>query len=198
MGIPGRTREADSPFVTHAYEYDRWFDVHEELFKQQLDLIRPFLIPDRERILEIGCGSGRFSAALGIPFGIDLSPPLCRIAYLKGVRVVLGSGEALPFRVRVFSQVFLITVLEFVTDPETVLQEACQSLVPGGSLMVVSLDTERETGRNKEKAASLFLSHARLFSLSDVCSLLENTGWRIVTFRSSAGLVLVSAGKQDE
>ncbi|MDD1724418.1 MAG: class I SAM-dependent methyltransferase [Methanospirillum sp.] len=195
MEIPGRTRPVDNPFVTHAQEYDRWFDTCGELFRLQQDFIRLFLLPGSGRILEIGCGSGRFSVALGILFGIDLSLPLCTMAYQRGVRVVLGDGEALPFQKYCFSQIFLITVLEVVTDPEKVLNEACMSLVPGGSLIVVFLDTGSEMGRRyeRERVTSTFLSHARLFSRSDIRILLEKAGYRIVTFRSSAGLLLVSA-----
>ena len=197
MGTSKEILPGNSPFVTHADAYDGWYDTHQEIFLKQLDLIRPFITMGTGCILEVGCGSGRFSAALGIPYGIDLSRSLCEKAYNRGTGVIWGDGEALPVQTGVVSQVFLLTVLEFVHDPRNVLIEIHRSLISGGSLIVASLDIESNTGENYPggQASSTFLSKAMFFPQADLIRLIEETGYLMQEIRRSAGLLLVSARK---
>jgi ubiquinone/menaquinone biosynthesis C-methylase UbiE len=188
-----------NPFVTRADEYDRWFDLHGAIFSEQISLIRPFVIRSGPK-LEVGCGSGRFTASLGIPWGIDLSLPLCTMSYQRGISVIRGDASDLPIKNNIFIQVFLITVLELVKDPERVLKEIHRSLLPEGSLIVVLLDTESETGKNyrKRSESSTFLSQARFFRNPEMVSLIESAGYEIRTIRRSAGLFLISSVKRRE
>lgn len=48
--------------------------------------------------LEIGVGTGRFAEALGIEYGVDVSGRVLELAKRRGITVVEGSGENLPFR----------------------------------------------------------------------------------------------------
>jgi SAM-dependent methyltransferase len=141
----------NNPFITCADEYDRWLESRHDLFLKQTAFIRPFLKPGDENILEVGCGSGRFSYTFGIPRALAPSPPLSKMAFQWGVRIICGDGEMLPIRTGILSQVFLITVLEFVGNPVQVLYEIHRSLTPGESLIVVSLYTDCETGRKYRK-----------------------------------------------
>ncbi|MDD1728329.1 MAG: class I SAM-dependent methyltransferase [Methanospirillum sp.] len=190
----------DNPFVASADAYDGWFDRHHDLFQQQIAFIRPFLTQGSGLILEVGCGSGQFSVALGIPYGIDLSLPLCKKAYQRGIGIIRGDGELLPIQTEAVSQVFLITVLEFVHDPDNVLYEVHRVLLRGGSLIVVSLDSEHEPGayHQKEHTSSTFLSKAHFFSQSDLICRIKKAGYQIRGIRRAAGLLLVSSSKSPD
>ena len=194
MGPLSANPASGSPFETRADEYDSWFETHSHLFQQQQEFIRPFIRENEGLILEIGCGSGRFAAALGIPVGIEPSGPLGRMACQRGVATIQGVGEYLPVRSRSISQVFLITVLGFVTSPAGVLREIGRSLLLSGSLIIVDIDMESETGERyqREQPSSTFLSQARLYSPRQILFLLDEAGFIVSDFQQSAGLLLIS------
>jgi SAM-dependent methyltransferase len=47
--------------------------------------------------VEIGVGSGRFAAPIGVRFGVDPARVMLQIARSRGVDAAMGVGEALPF-----------------------------------------------------------------------------------------------------
>ena len=157
----------------------------------QLELIRPFVKRDGTT-LEVGCGSGRFSSALGLYAGIEPSWSLGRIAYQRGLQLIRGDGEYLPIRSLCISQAFLITVLGFVASPVKILSEIRRCLYPSGSLIVVDIDISNETKKaNQKDTPSTFLSHAHLYSCSQIHSLLEQSGFLVSDVRQSAGLLMI-------
>ncbi|NVM20960.1 MAG: class I SAM-dependent methyltransferase [Desulfobacterales bacterium] len=119
-----------------AREYDNWHqnpsnrfiaDLQDELMLRLLEPAR------RERVLDIGCGTGRhllMFLEMGLDVtGLDASPYMLEIAKKRlGHRVELHRCEAedLPFEDNSFNIATLITTLEFVDDPEKALQEACR------------------------------------------------------------------------
>jgi len=62
----------------------------------ELLALRPF-VPWLGRGIEIGVGSGRFAAPLGVQVGIDPSPAMLARAAARGITIVEGTAEDLPF-----------------------------------------------------------------------------------------------------
>ena len=186
-------RDPENPFEERALEYDNWFDDNHDLFSEQQELIIPFVRTGEGATLDIGCGSGRFSSALGIFVGIEPSHALVRMADQRGVRVIQGCGEYIPIRNGSIIQAFLITVIGFTTDPVMILNEVRRCMHPHGSLIVVEIDIESEIGRSYKQrhSSSTFLSRALLRSCPDISSLLEKSGFFVSDIRRSAGLVLI-------
>ena len=118
-------------FDEYAGDYDRWFDDHGDVYEAQVRLLGDAL-PYTGRGLEVGVGSGRFAVPLGIRYGIDPSGKLIKMAKTRGIEVVLGEGEHLPYRAETFDYVLMMTVICFLEDPVVVLQEAFRVLVKGG------------------------------------------------------------------
>ncbi len=91
------------------------------------------------RVLDLGCGKGRFAAHLvaagACVVGLDLSPAMLERA--EGVDRVLGSARRLPFAGSTFDAVIAIEVLEHVGDVGPVLLEARRVLRAGGRLAIV-------------------------------------------------------------
>lgn len=109
--------------------------------EDEVGLLGP--VPGR-RILEIGCGGGRWSAELerrgAVPVGID--PTRGQLEVARGVRRRLGSrfplvrgiAERLPFREAVFDVAFCDWGALSFADPRLVLPECARVLRPGGRL----------------------------------------------------------------
>jgi hypothetical protein len=60
-------------FEKYAEDYDRWFDEHREEYLSELARIRRLLPAPGPRSIEMGVGSGRFAASLGVTLGVEPS-----------------------------------------------------------------------------------------------------------------------------
>jgi hypothetical protein len=81
-----------APFEAHAQRYEAWFDQHEAAHLSGLLTVRPFLTWSGCGI-EIGVGTGRFAAPLGIQVGLDPSPTIPARAAERGIDVVEGTAD---------------------------------------------------------------------------------------------------------
>lgn len=128
-------------------DYDAWYDAHPALYRTELAALRK-AVPRRGRGLEIGVGTGRFAAPLGVRFGLDPSPAMLGPAQSRGVQVVQGVGEALPFTSGSLDFVLIVFVLEFVDDLEGFLKEAARVLRRGGVIVTGLIDRDSTWGRH--------------------------------------------------
>jgi len=99
----------------------------------------------RKMILDIGCGIGSFEEMLpelNIT-GLDSSEEMLEEARRRSdKKFVLGDAEDLDFPDRSFDAVFMVTTLEFVENYEKAIDEVARVLVPGGKLVVMTLNPE--------------------------------------------------------
>lgn len=162
-----------------AADYDAWYDRHALEFAAELDAVRPLLDGVDGAGLEIGVGTGRFAATLGIGFGLDPAPRMAAYARDRGIRTVIGEAERLPFRDGVFGYTAFITSLCFVADPLRALREAHRVTGSGGSIVVAYLEPESAAGRRllAEKADSPYYSRATLLPGREVERLLRAAGY---------------------
>ena len=72
-------------FEEYAEDYDRWFDEHHDEYLAELSRIMKVLPAPDSRSVEVGVGSGRFAAPLGIGLGIEPSRALGRMARQRGI-----------------------------------------------------------------------------------------------------------------
>lgn len=120
--------------------------------------------------MEVGVGTGRFSTPFAVAVGLDPSRAMASIAKKKGVEVVCGVGENLPFAAETFDFVLLVTTICFVDDPRTTLREARRVLKDHGSVIVGLVDKNSTLGRFYEsrKEASVFYQAATFYSVNQV------------------------------
>jgi ubiquinone/menaquinone biosynthesis C-methylase UbiE len=167
-----------APFEAHTERYERWFSRHEAAYRSELRALAP-LVGRPRRALEVGVGTGRFAQPLGIAVGLDPSPQMLDPARRRGIAVVRGVAEALPFGEAVFDRVLVVTTLCFVDDPRAVLREARRVLVPGGAVVVGFIDRTSRLGRHYEthRGESVFYRDATFYSAAEVARLLAETGF---------------------
>ncbi len=96
-----------------------------------------------KKILDIGCGKGRFSEIFFMKganiFGIDPSEKLLKEAREKsfGKSFISGSATDLPFSDNTFDCVFCIEVLEHVPDFRKAVREMVRVLKRNGKLIII-------------------------------------------------------------
>ena len=143
-------------------------------------------------ILEAGVGSGRvllplLKTATSKFVGLDLSKEMLKIARIKmsahkqKFNLLLGDAEHLPFRNNTFDAMICISMLHYLTLPETCLKEFSRTLKKEGVLMYGDV-TMHESDRNSfldklEKTVSH--AHAKYSRPSEMKNLVENCGIQV-------------------
>ena len=163
-------------FDEHYQEYDAWYDRNKFAYLSELEAVKKAL-PEKGYGLEIGVGSGRFAAPLGITVGIDPSKKMVELARGRGVDARLGAGEEISFKDSTFDYVAIIVTLCFVQDPEKVIAESERALKPGGKIIIGIIDKESFLGAFYQKKGSIFYGHARFFDIKEVMQMLEVEGF---------------------
>lgn len=167
-----------APFVRHHERYDNWFERHGAAYLSELVAVRA-LLPWTGRGLEIGVGSARFAAPLGVEFGIDPAAEMLEYARARGVRVACAVAEALPFANAAFDYALVVTTICFVEDAAAMVAEARRVLKPGGALVIGFIDRASALGREYEahRAENVFYRDARFYSGDEVERLLADAGF---------------------
>lgn len=131
------------------------------------------------RVLDVGCGVGRWSRLLaargGNVTGIDLSPTMVRIAWQRAVAA--GLGERCRFLVRdlaeleldgSFDLILAVTVLQHILEPARLrraIQCMARHLAPGGGMLLLEAapiqgtrrcDSDIFTARQRHTYVELF------------------------------------------
>jgi ubiquinone/menaquinone biosynthesis C-methylase UbiE len=180
--------------------YDAWYDRNKKVYLSELRAVRK-LLPKKGKGLEIGVGTGRFAAPLGIKTGIDPSKRMVQIARSRGIDARLGRGESLPFKNSSFNYAVLIVTLCFVKKPYRVLAEAHRVLKKNGVLLVGIVPKDSFLGKAYQKKGSIFYKNARFFSVFEVMHKLATLGFADfefceTLFRSPDRIVRVENPKQ--
>jgi ubiquinone/menaquinone biosynthesis C-methylase UbiE len=165
-------------FEEAAPEYDAWFEAHRAVYDSEITALKRFR-PAAGDGLEIGVGTGRFAVPLGITLGLEPAAAMAAMARRRGLRVVRGLAEALPFRDDSFALAVMVTVLCFLDEPLRALTEATRVLKPGGQLLIGMIDQASPLGRAYEahKEASKFYRQARFYPVSRVLGWLQDLAY---------------------
>lgn len=168
-------------FERGAEDDDRWYEEHARAYEAELAALAP-LVGDVDRGLEVGAGTGRFGSRLGLGFGVEPARSMANLARARGVRIVQGAGEALPFVDGRFDRVLMVAVVAFLADPPRALREARRVLAPEGRLVVGVLD--RASPLWPPDHARRWAS-ARFRTSVEVVDLLAEAGFELVGARQT-------------
>ena len=158
--------------------YDDWFEKHKNAYFSELKALKK-VIPEGFG-LEVGVGSGRFAFPLGVKMGIDPSKNMLRGAKGRGIQVIQGAGEELPFKDGSFDFVLIVVTLCFVENPVNVLSEARRVLKRGGRLIVGEINKESWLGQIYEdrRKKSQFYIVATFYSSNEIIEMFDRVGIR--------------------
>ena len=171
------------PFEKHSREYDAWFSDNRSSYESELQAVRAQL-PDKGDGIEVGVGSARFAAPLGIRLGIEPSGKMRELARARGITAIDAVAEMLPFLDCQFDYVLMVTTMCFFDDAAEALREARRVLKPNGQLIIGFIDRNSPVGRLYEsrEAESLFYKTAKFYSADQVGQHLMKAGFESLSF----------------
>jgi len=171
------------PFERYASEYEDWFERNHIVYISELQAIKNQL-PANGKKVEIGVGTGRFAAPLGIKLGLEPSLRMGDMARRRGIRVVSGVAEAIPFAAAQFDVALMVTTICFLDNLGDAFGEACRILKPGGYFIAGFVDRNSILGQlyEEKKKASKFYRLASFYSVDAVVSRLKRAGFRNFNF----------------
>jgi SAM-dependent methyltransferase len=150
-------------FDAIAPRYDR---LRGQLFEPVLDLlVREGDLAGR-RVLDLGCGTGRFAAALSerhrcTAIGVDPSPEMLAVARARtaGVTWLEGRAEQIPLADGAVERAFMQTVVHLVEDRAAACAELRRVVEPDGGIAILTVDP---AGARRFWLADLLPSYAAI------------------------------------
>jgi ArsR family transcriptional regulator len=146
--IAARRSRTEAFFATAA---ERWDELRDEFFGPQLELGLVSALLERSAVVaDLGCGTGRLSAALAPfvaqVFCIDNSEAMLTkagklLAPFTNVELRRGALEQLPLPSQSADLAVMCMVLHYLPEPWRALSEAARILKPDGKLVVADIRT---------------------------------------------------------
>jgi ubiquinone/menaquinone biosynthesis C-methylase UbiE len=99
------------------------------------------------KVLDIGCGKGRFARVLSEKhpaaeiWGLDISEEMLRFVPV-GIQTRAGSMTDLPFADATFDCAYATESLEHAVDIERAVKEMCRVVKPGGRMAIIDKNAE--------------------------------------------------------
>ena len=167
------------PFEKYTERYENWFEKHRYAYLSELNALKKISLTGKS--LEVGVGSGRFAKPLNIKYGVEPSLKMAKISKEKGINVVMGTAEKLPFKDSSFNNVIFITTICFVDDINLSFIESKRVLKEKGSLILGFIDKNTDLGRFylQHKEENPFYRFATFFSTEEVIKILKKTGFTV-------------------
>lgn len=160
------------------------------------------------RLLDIGCGNGDFLVRAKDggweTEGVEPDPEAAEVARSRGIKVHVGTVDAMRDQNERFDGITLSHVIEHVYDPVALLRECCKLLKPGGWVWIDTPNIE-SLGHMRFGKNWLGLDpprHLMIFNRSSLLKSLAKAGftgiedmpYRVLYFSLSAASEAISRG----
>ena len=176
---------SSSVFDRLSERYDAWFDTPRgsAILTAEVACLRRLMPRDTSGWVELGVGTGRFAAALGIDEGVDPSSAMLQKAAARGIRTIAAEAEDLPYDSRSLQGILLVVTLCFLTEPALALREFVRVLKEDGKLLsgIVPADSPwGEYYRLKGSQGHPFYSVARFYTCDEVTEMAVSAGFQLL------------------
>lgn len=174
------------------------------LGENNIDRIQLAFIPQKSRVLEIGCATGEMSEYLirekgCTVFGVEADEEQAAVASTKGLQVFSGAVDHAALQAKLddfvcahqpFEVVFMSQVIEHIADPGALLDKISDWLTEDGILVISTCNIAHWKYRFRllagkweyEEYGIMDRDHLRFFTLNSFAVLLEDSGYRIQDF----------------
>ena len=175
-----------SPFEKHVEQYEEWFAKNRWVYEAELRAVKD-MIPTGGHGVEVGVGTGRFAEPLGIKIGVEPSKRMREIAQKRGLKVLDGVAEEVPFDDSQFDFVLMVTTICFVDDINRALLEAHRILSHGGFLIIGFVDRNSMVGQAylNRKEENVFYKDATFFSVDELVEIMDQAGFTDLAFKQT-------------
>lgn len=167
-------------FENNIADYEQWYEDHKAVFESEVKALQAQFakLPEDLHGIEVGLGTGRFSAALGIKEGIEPAEGMAEKAIQRGIEVMSGTAEKLPYADMHFDFVLYVTIC-YLDQLKLALKEAHRVLKRNGSVIIGFLDKEQPVAQNyqEKRHRSTFYKGATFYSVNRVETLLREVGF---------------------
>ncbi|UCD23012.1 MAG: methyltransferase domain-containing protein [Gemmatimonadota bacterium] len=139
------------PFDEYAEKYDAWFLLNRNVLDSEVLLLKHFL-SSPGKALSVGCGSGLFEHLLRTEHGVEIThgvepaDGMADIARKRGLEVMSGSAESLPYADSEFDTVLFNGTPSYIANLQQAFSEAYRVLKSGGAVVVADVPAESSYG----------------------------------------------------
>jgi len=175
-------------FEKNVEEYEKWYEDYPEVYQSELAAIKEQLLklPEDIRGIEVGLGTGRFALPLGIKEGVEPSEAMAAKAIKRGIEIIDGVAEKLPYRDLQFDFVLFVTICHF-DNMKNALAEAHRVLKPKGSILIGFLDKEQSVAKKyiEKRQQSTFFANAKFYTVDRLTTLLNEARFKDLEFNQT-------------
>ena len=163
--------------------YEAWYEKYPAVYESEVVLLKEQLLelPENIKGIEVGLGTGRFARPLGIKQGIEPSEEMAKKAKKRGIEIMDGVAEQLPYKDMKFDFVLFVTICH-LANVKKAFTEANRVLKPGGSVIIAFLDKDQSiAGQYEEKRErSIFFRNATFYTVKRITQLLKDARFIIL------------------
>ena len=175
-------------FEKNVEEYEKWYEDYPEVYQSELAAIKEQLLklPEDIRGIEVGLGTGKFALPLGIKEGVEPSEAMAAKAIKRGIEIIDGVAEKLPYGDLQFDFVLFVTVCHF-DNMKNALAEAHRVLKPKGSILIGFLDKEQSVAKQyiEKRQQSTFFANAKFYTVDRLTTLLKEARFKDLEFNQT-------------
>ena len=175
-------------FDQNVEAYEQWYEDYPQVFESELLALKEQFqkLPENLHGIEVGLGTGRFSVPLGIKEGIEPAKEMAALAVKRGISVVDGYAEQLPFGDLKFDFVLFVTICH-LDNFKYALAEANRVLKRKGTILIGFLDKERSVAKQyiENRHRSTFFANANFYTVSRIQTLLKEAGFIDLVFNQT-------------